>query len=273
MRPIASQKMFGYSLLEIGKFMREIEGLSWKPNFVAARFKIEQKAAAKLVQVMLLDGLVAKVYPQSNSEKYEVTNKGLTLGMDTAGPPLKRATAERLVAKFLERVERVNNDPDLLCCIDEVAAFGSFITKEPTLSEIDLAVTYIRRVDSGTWSDLSNQRVELARARGRKFGSSSEEIAWPLREVELRLRRRAKALHIRDFNKDREFIESVPHQLIYRRRPVVGFGHLTLLMMSPEGSLIPPRNLENRIIDPGPKHEEWCRWALNLGHSSPDLHA
>ncbi|HSS20977.1 MAG TPA: hypothetical protein VLL54_12955 [Pyrinomonadaceae bacterium] len=273
MRPIANQEMSGYSLLEIGKFMREMADSCWKSSLLAARFKIEQKAAAKLVRVMILNGLVAKVYPQSNCREYEVTSKGFALGKATAGPPLKRVTAERLVAEFLERVENVNNDPDFLCSIDEVVAFGSFITNDPTPSEIDLAVMYITRVDPGSWSDLSTQRVESARARGRKFRSTSEEIAWPVKEIEIQLSGRAKALHIRDFNKDREFIESVPHQLIYRHRPVVGFGHLTLLKMSPEGSLIPPRNLENRINDPGPKHEEWCRWVLSLTQNSPDLPA
>jgi hypothetical protein len=161
MRIIASQKMFGYPILEVRKFMRGSAGFEWQLGFVAARFKIERKAAAKLVKAMLSDGLIAKVGLKLNGRKYELTRKGFVLGMARAAKPLRRATAERLVSEFLQRVEQVNNDPSLLYWIDEVVVFGSFLTNSPTLSDVDLAVTYTERVAPDLWEDLADQRSSI----------------------------------------------------------------------------------------------------------------
>jgi len=166
--------------------------------------------------------------------------------MARAAQPLKRATADRLVWHFQRRVEQVNCDPNLLFWIDAVVVFGSYATTSSVMSEIDLAVLYSKRVGPDLWTELADRRVEAARDSGRKFRSVSEKIRWPLKEIELRLRKHHWALHIHDFGKEKEFIESVPHHLIFLRRGIV-----------------PTWNLENRMIA-HPGFNRWCRRVLEL---------
>ncbi len=92
-------------MLDVREFMRVGSGFEWQLGYVARRFKIEQKAAAKLVKAMRRDGLIAKAGLKSHGRKYELTTKGFALGMARAAKPLRRATAERLVSEFLQRVE------------------------------------------------------------------------------------------------------------------------------------------------------------------------
>ena len=240
MRLIALQKMFGIDSLEIRKFMREATGSKWRLGFLAATFG--RNSARKVVRAMLTDDLIAKA-----GRRYELTARGRALGMARAAQPLKRATADRLVWHFLRRVEEVNCDPNLLFWIDAVVVFGSYATTTlSVMSEIDLAVLYSKRVGPDLWTELADRRVDTARDSGRKFRSVSEKTRWPLKEIELKLRKHHWTLHLHDFGKEKEFIESVPHHLIFLRRGIV-----------------PTWNLENRLIA-HPGFNRWCRRVLEL---------
>jgi hypothetical protein len=52
--------------------------------------------------------------------------------------------------------------------------------------------------------------LEVARVCGGLSRNIFEKIARPLREIELRLRKRVWALHIHDVSEERRFIESIP---------------------------------------------------------------
>jgi hypothetical protein len=68
-------------------------------------------------------------------------------------PRINRATAEKLLADFLQCVEEVNAHPDLLHWVTEVRVFGSYLTNSDDLGEIDLAIKKERRPVSGSFSD------------------------------------------------------------------------------------------------------------------------
>lgn len=243
MRMNASQEMFGYPVLEIRRLMRASAADSWGVSFVAAALRIENNPAAELVKAMLADGLIAETDLEANGQTYELTTKGMALGMARAAKPIKRATAERLVSEFLQRVEQVNNDPDLLFWVNEVVVFGSCLTNSPTLGDVDLAVMYARRIGPALWTAGSRQRVAIARANGRYFSGIIERIAWPQREIELRLRKGLGALHIHDLSMEGKFIETLSHRRIYVRQPEVSPAGLGIMTTSPAGSLNSPGNL------------------------------
>src|SRR5216684_2531980 len=120
MRIRASQKMFGYPSPEIRRLMRAGGNHCWGVGFVAATLGISSGQATELVQALLADSLIAQVLDEDPDDpRHELTIKGRALGMARATKPIKRATAERLVAEFLQRVEEVNKAPDLLFWVDE----------------------------------------------------------------------------------------------------------------------------------------------------------
>jgi len=72
-----------------------------------------------------------------------------------------------------------------------------------------------------TQLELSGEeRLAIARANGRSFSGIIERLAWPQTEIELRLRKSLRALHIHDLSLEGKFIETIPHQRIYLRQHV-----------------------------------------------------
>lgn len=219
MQIISSQKLCGYPVLEIRRLMRAGAGSQWGVSFVAARLRINTKAATRLIEALVADGLIVEIDTRANGRNFELTIKGMALGMASAAKPIRRLTAERLVSEFLQRVEEVNNDSDLLFFVSEVVAFGSLLTASPTLSDIDLAVMYKRKFCETHWTVQARQRVAIAEANGRYFSGFFERLGWPEREIELRLRKGSRALHLHDLSGEGKFIETIPHQRIYLHQP------------------------------------------------------
>lgn len=272
MQIISGQKLCGYPVLEIRRLMRAGAGSQWGVSFVAARLGTKTKAATDLIEALVADGLIVETDTRSNGRNYELTIKGMALSMASAAKPITRRTAERLVSEFLQRVEEVNNDSDLLYFVSEVVAFGSLLTASPTLSDIDLAVMYTRKFCQTHWTAQSRQRVAIAEANGRHFSGFFEMLGWPEREIELRLRKGSRALHLHDLSGEGKFIETIPHQRIYLRQPEGSSAVGGATTTSPGGAENSQGDLgQEGVICPPPSFDEWCRRVLNLAPSSQDL--
>jgi len=244
MRILASQKMFGYPSLKIRRLMRAGGNHCWGVAFVAATLEISSGRATELVQALLTDSLIAQVLAEDPDDpRYELTIKGRALGMARATKPIKRATAERLVAEFLQRVEEVNKTPDLLFWIGEALVFGSFVTGSPTLGDVDIAVMYACRIGPTLWNSRSKQRVATAQSNGRWFRNLIDKIQWPQREIELRLRKGLGALHIHDLRIEGKFIETLPHRRIYVRNVEMSPTRPDVVTPFAADSLNPPEGL------------------------------
>jgi predicted nucleotidyltransferase len=220
MRLFDYQHLFEYPMSEIRRLLVAAAGhswSSWRVDLVTATLGIQVDEASKLMETLLEEGFVALDAPGDDS-CYELTIKGRGLAMARA-KLIRRTTAERLVSEFLQRVEEVNDDPNLLYWVDEVVVFGSFLTESETLGDVDLAVMYTRRTDDPKdFGEREKARVREARAAGRHFPSFFDKLIWPLREIELRLRKRSGSLSLHDLGRERTFIEALPHRQIYLRR-------------------------------------------------------
>src|ERR1700681_2115747 len=106
-----SHELFGYPALEIRRLMREARvGDRWDAEFVRATLRIAGPAADVLINQLLAEGLIVVSAKHNGVAQYELTISGNSLAMASAAKRIKRATAERLVVKFLERVAAVNQD-------------------------------------------------------------------------------------------------------------------------------------------------------------------
>jgi hypothetical protein len=77
---------------------------------------------------------------------------------------------------------------------------------------------YTRRTDDPEDSlERGKARVREARTAGRHFPLFFDELLWPLREIELRLRKRSGSLSLHDLGEERKFIEALPHRRLYLR--------------------------------------------------------
>jgi hypothetical protein len=225
-----NQQLYGLPVLEIRRLMRERCFTSFSLGIVADTLKITRCKAKRLVSALAKDGFLVDCSTdtsdtfvrvhlnESDRSSYKLTMQGHALRMATARKPIKRTTADRMLAEFLERVETVNRDPNLLYWIDEVVVFGSFLSTAPRLSDLDLAITYTRRIDNNdVWQSMSLARVRLAQANGRHFRSFLDRLGWPWREIELRLCKGLPAVSMHDLREEESFIRTLPCKQLYVR--------------------------------------------------------
>ena len=112
---------------------------------------------------------------------WTITQAGQTFSSATAAKPVTRATAERALSRFLERVTQVNQNPCFLAKATSVVLFGSMLKPEvEQLSDLDLAVELTRKEpDIKRAQEQNQQRAEELANMGRSFRNVLEwEFCW-----------------------------------------------------------------------------------------------
>ncbi|HTS64459.1 MAG TPA: nucleotidyltransferase domain-containing protein [Candidatus Acidoferrales bacterium] len=145
-----------------------------------------------------------------------VTQAGQTFSSATAAKPVTRATAERALAQFLDRVRRVDQDPYFLAKVTRVVLFGSMLNAEvQRLSDVDLAVELARKEADYERAQAQNRRrVEELASRGHQFQSFLEVEYWWHRETFQFLKGRSRVIALADYAAEKSFILAVPHRVL-----------------------------------------------------------
>lgn len=139
---------------------------------------------------------------------------GSRLANHSFKPRIKRATAERLVAAMLVRAETINADPDLLCWVHAIYAFGSFIKDTPDLGDVDLIVDLARRPLPEGMRDYS----EWCRARATICGKDDYAFFdWGATEVRRRLKAKSGYLALVGPEQHKQLRKADPVKMIYMR--------------------------------------------------------
>jgi predicted nucleotidyltransferase len=114
-----------------------------------------------LVGVLRAEGLIEA----AGRETWTITQAGQTFSSATAARLVTRATAERALSQFLERVNEVNQNPYFLAKVTRVVLFGSMLKPEAErLSDVDVAI------------ELTRKNPDFERARGQNQ-RRAEELA------------------------------------------------------------------------------------------------
>jgi len=83
---------------DVRRFMREAAGFIIRVRTVTDVLGCSERRALELLKNLQDEGLLA-----ATEDFWEATAKGHALAMATAAPPLRRATAERLIEQVVER--------------------------------------------------------------------------------------------------------------------------------------------------------------------------
>ena len=219
MRVDWQQRLAGCTLLEIRNILR---GLAYTDTpftveFLARRLeKTEEPSLAALEQAQrLADGLIVNGLAVINEDmRFVLTDTGLSLRAATATKRFKRARADKAIAKMLGVAAEVNADPIFLYDVAWIAVYGSYITDEPDLGDIDLAIEF-----KGRWKGTDANRETRLKAFVVEFPppdhveqSFIERLCWPetcIRRM-LKVDRAIKLI-------DRSELEALgcPHRRIY----------------------------------------------------------
>jgi predicted nucleotidyltransferase len=165
-----------------------------------------------LVNALRTEGLIEA----SGSGAWIITQAGRTFSAATAAKRVTRATAERALSQFLERVKQVNENPYFLGKVTRVVLFGSMLRSEvDRLSDVDLAVELARKeTDVERGSQQNRQRAEELAEQGHRFRNFLEwEVCWHLETFQF-LKGRSRVISLADYSVEKALVMAVPHRVL-----------------------------------------------------------
>jgi hypothetical protein len=114
MRVKRHQKIASRSVHDVRAFLRR-NPFGFGPRNITKHFGLD-----------ITDDLVVAGLIERDKNSYRTTAAGDRLAAAKFIPPINRAKANRIVAEFLQRVDAINANNELLMRVKEVRAFGRF---------------------------------------------------------------------------------------------------------------------------------------------------
>jgi predicted transcriptional regulator/predicted nucleotidyltransferase len=186
----------GLPILKVRDFMREWED-GWDISKLVAAFRISQDKAEQVVHELLHRGDIERDEAASEAHSYKLTTKGAAFRLAKGSPPLTRKTAERKLSEFMDRVREANSNRNFAYRVRKVVVFGSYLTSNDKLGDIDVAVELApREQDHVKQQALNNARIFSAESTGRRFNNILDRLYWAQHEVCLFLKSRSRAISL-----------------------------------------------------------------------------
>ncbi len=112
------------------------------PHRIAKKLRCPVPEAQALLERMEQEGLVERVRVDEDGDvEWQPTPAGGRLRTARALSPLRRTTAERLLAEVIERAKALNREAASPWYVSRVGVFGSFVTSDAEqLGDLDLAL-------------------------------------------------------------------------------------------------------------------------------------
>jgi hypothetical protein len=208
------QVIAGRPAKQVRALLRRLNQDFWTVKIAADVLKISEKQARRLVYSLRKLGYV-EVVPQQRPGTWRNTMAGNALANATAAPPISRTDADRLLKEFLIRVGIINGDKSWLYHVGKVVIFGSYLSNQDWVGDIDLAIQLDRRPEfAECWPEALLARADAAANRGRRFGGFLERLAWPETEVRRFLRGGVRPLSLHDWTKEKRWLQGAPHEVL-----------------------------------------------------------
>ncbi|WP_020532541.1 nucleotidyltransferase domain-containing protein [Flexithrix dorotheae] len=215
----SKQKLFGFPTLTIRNLLRKISENDRSIHIITEMLNIDVQKAMDLVESLVSEKYIIPI-TRNGKTYFQTTIKGNAYAMASASKPIKRTTAKKLLEGFLERVHQVNSDDYYLYRVLKVMLFGSYLSTQETMSDIDIAILLEHKHKIKDFTKLDLKRAHEAQLKGRRFNNFLEEYAWAREEVLLFLKNRKKSLSIHIYDFDRIFQEkNIETQVIYTFNP------------------------------------------------------
>jgi hypothetical protein len=172
---VSPQKTFGDSC-------EGQQAFSFRPRTVTQVLGFPEDEARQLLRKFEFEGLVTPT-----DDHWEATAKGHALAMATAAPPLKRQTAERLLAEVIMRARAINSDSRWAYRVASLVVFGSVVADKDRPNDVDIGCKLVQRFSGKRQQALEEKRRLL---KGTRFANVVEWAAWPKLEVLKQLKSR-----------------------------------------------------------------------------------
>jgi hypothetical protein len=209
----------GHASMEVRRLFQRLNlpFACYHDRYIERVLNVSPQRATQLRECLMAEGYLEPA--RLGRDGWEPTTKGLALAQASAAPPLTRATAQRRLEDFLDRVEKVNAG-DYAYRVSKVAVFGSYLSDAPRINDVDVMVDLpARHDDIPDHLAHCKRRIALAKRNGRSFAYYGHEMLWPRHEVLYALKARSQAIAIHVWEEHEHFLDTRPHRIVYEESP------------------------------------------------------
>jgi predicted nucleotidyltransferase len=193
----ADQSIAGYPAKKVRDFLRGRQLGAIFNEVALGELALKPKAARDLLKELVVIGLI-KEYGKCDGDLYfQLTCHGQNFANAPASKPIHRKTAERVLAEFMQRMERVNATSEYLYRVDTAILFGSMLSDVERLGDVDVAVNLEPKVrEEAAFEEWQMERRRAAQIGGRSFSSYVAWLYYPREEVYRQLKARTLSLSL-----------------------------------------------------------------------------
>lgn len=201
----------------IRDFLRYASGIDlWTVEMAAQRLRISSQKARQVVSKLAALKYIERKRDHGKQLYWKTTLKGNSLGLATAGTPIRRETAQRVIDNFLQRCRKVNAEDYYLFKVKRALVFGSFLSDAQQLNDVDLAIELEpKESDIDRHMELCRKRTLTVKHLGRHFSNIVEELSWAQREVTLFLKSRSTAISL---HQEDPILKQVKAKVLFEER-------------------------------------------------------
>lgn len=200
MHIVSGELIAGYPAIEVRHFLRRYRLTDFYIEAAEDALTLSSRAATIFMNKLKVLGFIEELDKWHGRRAFRPTIKGQALANASSARPLHRKTAERLLAQFLERVQRVNGTQEYVYRVENVVLFGSMLSDIDRMGDVDVAVQLQPKVDEdAAFQEWSMARRRAAESKGRNFRGVFDWAMWPTQEVFLQLKARSSGLSLHDF--------------------------------------------------------------------------
>lgn len=168
---------------------------------IAKKINTTNSKAKIYIQALEDEKFVKQHVSDKNQKKWIVTMAGCSLAQASAAKKIKRATADKHYALFLERINEINANDKYLYQVTKAAVFGSYLTDAPTVSDIDIFVWLERKLKFiKNFTEVKSKAAQEMEAEGRVFRSFGDQLHWPELDVRKYLKNGSRVISIQGHN-------------------------------------------------------------------------
>ena len=171
MRLKSKDLIFGIEAKKLRDVFRKCPWGNMDIEFFREELKLTKKASKQILDQMLKQGYLGK---KKNEDGYlELLTKANAIRNTKFIKPITREIAVKYVDELIEKSKQMNADDYYIMCVDEIYAFGSYITDSIDCQDIDLAVILKKK------RDLSfDETVKINYSRAPYGRTIFEQASW-----------------------------------------------------------------------------------------------
>lgn len=186
----------------------------WTIDYVIEKLNVGKSTAKKVIATLEEEGYINPLKGSSREKWWTNTLMGNSLALASAAKPITRATADKKLSEFLERVKVVNQNDIYAYKVKQVLVFGSYLSNKERISDVDIAIELVpRENDRERQTAIERERIKEAHQHGRCFNHFLDELLWPRQEVLKFLKSRSRSISIHPI--DDAILKQVEYRVLF----------------------------------------------------------